>query len=172
MLQDVWPEVVEHLMVRMGVASQADFADKVGLHAQTISRWINGHSKPSPRSLNKIAGAGQMELNELLYIYTRYQEKRYAPWKVPLDIDDELRDEEAADDETRLFEQARKVVDERHHDLPPQLRPTLAGLRDDIRDQIVQHDAGIERLRADVNRYQELREAAMAMRGRGPSRRA
>jgi len=45
--------------------SQDQFGEKVGVHGRHVSRWENGHQRPAPRTLKKIAQVLGVTVDEL-----------------------------------------------------------------------------------------------------------
>jgi len=44
---------IKELRLRLGL-SQAQFAERVGVWKETVSRWENGHNKPSKLAMDKL----------------------------------------------------------------------------------------------------------------------
>ena len=82
--------------------TQADLAREAGVHLETVSGIETGNHEPRPSTLQKLAGALGVEVEELFD-----SPKARAPTSLPKEADEERRAAEGYDDlldpSTRLF---------------------------------------------------------------------
>lgn len=56
---------IKHLLLEQGL-SQSDLANKIGVHRQVLTNWLNGTRNPKIENLKKIAKALNISVEDLL----------------------------------------------------------------------------------------------------------
>jgi phage repressor protein C with HTH and peptisase S24 domain len=58
--------VVDRIKSLLGTMSQREFAERIGLSAQAVNQWFQGHAEPKPKTLKVIADKFGVDVNWLM----------------------------------------------------------------------------------------------------------
>ncbi len=82
MLKNMWPQVLQYLMKRVGAKNQVEFAAKCKISRQGPSRYKTGRNRVE-KNFSKIAKGTGLTENELGYVYAWHQLDYYLLALVP-----------------------------------------------------------------------------------------
>lgn len=157
MLKNMWPQVLQYLMKRVGAKNQVEFAAKCKISRQGPSRYKTGRNRVE-KNFSKIAKGTGLTENELGYVYAWHQLDYYRPYQFDLGIGSEVREPEALYDSPRAIDRAQALLRHDMRDVPAVLAPSTQLMRDELLEAVEQHNATVAESESRLSRRVDLFE--------------
>jgi transcriptional regulator with XRE-family HTH domain len=160
-----WQELIQHLMATHNIKTQCDFAEKVEVTEQTVSRWLGDRPAiPDPSVFEKVARAFDIPESQLESMWLSFMNRHDAYPQGPA-ADSEIAESSPAYDAQELIAQAEALEQFSLDVVPLDQRPPLHQLRRHIFDLVSHHDETTKRfnalLRLMISSFRRLFQSAI-----------
>ena len=164
MFDNVWPEVLNHLLDRKHL-KKSEFARRAGVSKRTVSRWASGKYRVGDKFDGFAKGFG-LTRGQLAYVHAWFLLRHYRVDRIPMEEEkqSEIRELVAKYDPPTALERARALMRLDPQEVSPHMAPSLTLMRQEIQDLLEEHGSAIadreRRLLRLVELYETMFEGA------------